>query len=51
MDLIGDEAKTIVGTTYQKPGGWWVQGVEVFHQLHCLVSGKTRACGEVFLSD
>ncbi|KAI0392419.1 hypothetical protein F5Y17DRAFT_459925 [Xylariaceae sp. FL0594] len=36
MDLMGEEAKTIVGTTYQKPGGWWVQGVEVFHQLHCL---------------
>ncbi|KAJ2985145.1 hypothetical protein NUW58_g5692 [Xylaria curta] len=36
MDLIGDEAKTIEGTTFQKPGGWWVQGVEVFHQLHCL---------------
>ncbi|KAI3337574.1 hypothetical protein HD806DRAFT_477025 [Xylariaceae sp. AK1471] len=36
VDLIGEEAKTIVGTTFQKPGGWWVQGVEVFHQLHCL---------------
>jgi hypothetical protein len=38
VDLIGEEAKTIVGTTYQKPSGWWVLGVEVFHQLHCLVS-------------
>ncbi|KAI1173205.1 hypothetical protein F4777DRAFT_461754 [Nemania sp. FL0916] len=35
-DLMGNEAKTVVGTTFQKPSGWWVEGVEVFHQLHCL---------------
>ncbi|KAJ8132760.1 hypothetical protein O1611_g860 [Lasiodiplodia mahajangana] len=36
VDLKGDEARTIEGTTFQKAGGWWVLGIEVFHHLHCL---------------
>ncbi|KAI8633234.1 hypothetical protein F5Y19DRAFT_490409 [Xylariaceae sp. FL1651] len=36
IDLKGDEAKTIEGTTFQKSDGWWVLGLEVFHHLHCL---------------
>jgi hypothetical protein len=38
VDLRGKEAESVVGTTYQKPGGWWLTGADVFHQLHCLVS-------------
>ncbi|KAI0202339.1 hypothetical protein F4808DRAFT_458938 [Astrocystis sublimbata] len=36
VDIRGDDAKTVEGTTLQKPDGWWVLGIEVFHHLHCL---------------
>ncbi|KAI0973470.1 hypothetical protein F4678DRAFT_426840, partial [Xylaria arbuscula] len=37
VDLIGDEATSIEGKTMQKPvGGWWLVGVDGFHQIHCL---------------
>ncbi|KAK9790214.1 putative Cyclochlorotine biosynthesis protein O [Seiridium cardinale] len=36
IDIKGPEAKTIEGTTYQKPDGSWFLAIEVFHQLHCL---------------
>lgn len=38
VDLKGEEATTVTGKTLQKPGGWWLVGVDVFHQLHCLVN-------------
>lgn len=39
VDLIGDEAQSVVGKTLQKPiGGWWLVGVDGFHQIHCVVS-------------
>ncbi|KAI2787678.1 hypothetical protein POX_f08053 [Penicillium oxalicum] len=36
VDLKGDEAGWIQGTTIEKPGGWSIVSVDVFHQLHCL---------------
>ncbi|KZF23303.1 hypothetical protein L228DRAFT_267312 [Xylona heveae TC161] len=36
VDLRGVEAETIRGKTYEKPGGWSIVGIDVFHQLHCL---------------
>ncbi|KAI1119893.1 hypothetical protein F5Y10DRAFT_259444 [Nemania abortiva] len=36
VDLVGEEAKSVAGKTYQKPGGWHLSGTHVFHQLHCL---------------
>ncbi|KAH8427286.1 oxidase ustYa family protein [Aspergillus melleus] len=36
VDLRGGEADTVRGTTYEKPGGWSLVGIDVFHQLHCL---------------
>ncbi|KAK0625823.1 hypothetical protein B0T14DRAFT_405091, partial [Immersiella caudata] len=36
VDLVGKEAESVVGKTYQKPGGWWLTGVDAFHQLHCI---------------
>ncbi|KAJ9485798.1 hypothetical protein VN97_g7570 [Penicillium thymicola] len=36
VDLHGTEADTIRGQTFEKPGGWSIVGVDVFHQLHCL---------------
>ncbi|KAI1330218.1 hypothetical protein F5Y16DRAFT_415673 [Xylariaceae sp. FL0255] len=36
VDLAGDEASTVAHRTYQKPGGWSMVGVDMFHQLHCL---------------
>lgn len=38
VDVIGEEAEGVAGTTYQKEGLWWVTGADVFHQLHCVVS-------------
>ena len=37
VDLIGDEAESLVGKTYQKPSGHYLTGMDLFHQLHCLV--------------
>lgn len=42
VDLKGDEAGWIQGTTIEKPGGWSIVSVDVFHQLHCLVREKSR---------
>ncbi|KAK1141023.1 hypothetical protein N8T08_009596 [Aspergillus melleus] len=36
VDLRGGEADMIRGPTYEKPGGWSLVGIDVFHQLHCL---------------
>ncbi|KAJ5114124.1 hypothetical protein N7456_002658 [Penicillium angulare] len=36
VDLHGTEADTIRGQTFEKPGGWSIVGIDVFHQLHCL---------------
>ncbi|KAI7779588.1 hypothetical protein LA080_000700 [Diaporthe eres] len=36
VDLMGDEATSVVGTTFQKPGSAWLVGVDGFHQLHCI---------------
>ncbi|KAH8805228.1 hypothetical protein F5884DRAFT_859837 [Xylogone sp. PMI_703] len=36
VDLIEEEAKSVVGKTYQKSGVWWQTGADVFHQLHCI---------------
>ncbi|KAJ4147635.1 hypothetical protein LMH87_002147 [Akanthomyces muscarius] len=36
VDLVGVEAESVTHKTYRKPGGWWLTGTHVFHQLHCL---------------
>ncbi|GFG19482.1 hypothetical protein IFM5058_10133 [Aspergillus udagawae] len=36
VDLRGEEAKSIYGKTFEKPGGWSIVSIDVFHQLHCL---------------
>ncbi|KAJ5279202.1 hypothetical protein N7478_004574 [Penicillium angulare] len=36
VDLQGEEAKSIQGKTFEKPGGWSIVSIDVFHQLHCL---------------
>lgn len=38
VDLIGREADMVRGKTRQRPTGEYVTGLDVFHQLHCLVS-------------
>lgn len=38
VDLIGHEADMVRGKTRQRPTGEYVTGLDVFHQLHCLVS-------------
>ncbi|KAJ5593539.1 hypothetical protein N7537_010443 [Penicillium hordei] len=36
VSLRGIEAETMRGKTYQEPGGGFLVGIEVFHELHCL---------------
>lgn len=43
VDLVGDEASSVAGTTFQKPGGAWLVGVDAFHQLHCIVGLKQQS--------
>ena len=38
VDLKGDEAASVLGKTFQKPGGWSLVGIDGFHQIHCVVS-------------
>ena len=40
VDLKDDEAREIRGKTIEKDGGWWLVGIDVFHQIHCLVRGQ-----------
>ncbi|KAK5635671.1 hypothetical protein RRF57_011383 [Xylaria bambusicola] len=52
VDLVGEEAKSVAGKTYQKPGGWYLSGTHVFHQLHCLVTDlkRVRSSPTLFLT-
>ena len=37
VDLRGEDADSVQGKTFEKPGGWSIVSIDVFHQLHCLV--------------
>lgn len=37
VDLRGEDANSVQGKTVEKPGGWSIVSIDVFHQLHCLV--------------
>lgn len=43
IDLRGVEAQTIRGKTFEKPGGWSIVSLDVFHQIHCLVKPHSSA--------
>ncbi|KAJ5186109.1 hypothetical protein N7491_006020 [Penicillium cf. griseofulvum] len=36
VDLRGEDADSVQGKTFEKPGGWSIVSIDVFHQLHCL---------------
>lgn len=43
MLLDGEEADNVRGQTLLQDG-YWVTGLDVFHQLHCLVRGVASPC-------
>jgi len=42
VDLTGQEAASVVGKAKAIGDGFYITGLDMFHQLHCLVSVSRR---------
>jgi hypothetical protein len=38
VDLTGDEATSVIGKAKALEDGFYITGLDMFHQLHCVVS-------------
>ena len=38
VDLTGQEAASVIGKAKSLPDGFYITGLDMFHQLHCVVS-------------
>jgi hypothetical protein len=50
VDLTGQEAASVIGKAKALGDGFYITGLDVFHQLHCLVSAsrwRNLKCAEI----